>query len=271
MHDQYEVLAVRYAENGRNAAENFIGGDPHNAPMPLDYFVWVIRNETRTIVVDTGFARSSGLRRARTLVTPVAEGLSAAGVDPAAVHDVIITHMHYDHAGNNQLFQNARFHLQESEMAFATGPCMCHPHGNHPYDIDDVVGLVRDVYAGKVVFCKGEKELFPGITLHHIGGHARGLQCVRVNTQRGPIVLASDVSHHYAHMQQGRVFPTCDSVSDALRGYDRLFELGGDASRIIPGHDPKVMRLYPAYSAATKGLIAKLDLVWTPEDEVLHA
>lgn len=259
MHDTYEVLAVRYAENARQSSENFIGGDLHDRPMPLDYFVWVIRNDTRTVIVDSGFNPDSGSRRARKLVTPVNEALEAVGVVPATIKDVITTHMHYDHAGNNDLFPDACFHMQETEMSFATGPCMCHAHANHPYEADDVAGMVRRVYAGQVSFRSGDGELFPGITVHHIGGHSRGLQCVRVQTERGPIVLASDATHHYDHMALGKVFPTCDSVSDALHGYNRLRALGGDASRIIPGHDPEVMRRYPAYSEATKEIAVKLD------------
>ena len=260
MHDQYEVLAIRYGHHDRPASENFIGGDSHDLPMPLDYFVWVIRNQDRTIVVDTGFSPDSGERRGRQLATPVADGLAAAGVDPDTVRDVIITHMHYDHAGNNNLFQNATFHLQDSEMSFATGRCMCTHQGNHAYDVEHVTDLVERVYAGCVCFHDGDEELLPGITLHHIGGHSRGLQCVRVNTARGPVVLASDVTHHYAHVESNRVFPSCDSVSGVLLGYEKLRKLAGnDIGRIIPGHDPEVMARYPALSAATKGWIAKLD------------
>ena len=259
MSEIFEVLAIRYAHSARRSPENFIGGDPHDAPMPLDYFVWVLRSDRRTVVVDTGFGEDQARERGRELIHPVADGLAAAGVDPSAVEDVIITHMHYDHAGNNALFQNARFHLQDSEMGFATGRCMCHPHANHPYNCDDVVGLVRRVYAGQVTFHDGDSELVPGITLHHVGGHSRGLQCVRVETARGPVVLASDATHHYRHYQEGRVFPTCDNVSDALLGYDKLRRLGRP-DQIVPGHDPEVMARYPAFTAGTDGWIAKLDV-----------
>ena len=50
----YEVYALKYAHHARRKAENFIGGDPHDGPMPLDYFVWLIRGHGREIVVDTG-------------------------------------------------------------------------------------------------------------------------------------------------------------------------------------------------------------------------
>lgn len=258
MSDTYELLAIRYAHSARRSPENFIGGDLHESDMPLDYFVWVIRNADRTIVVDTGFGESQARVRGRDIIRPVPEGLSAAGVDPCSVRDVIITHMHYDHAGNNDLFPDACFHLQDSEMAFATGRCMCYGHANHPYNIEDVVGVVRRVYAGKVSFHDGNSEIAPGISLHHVGGHARGLQCVRVMTERGPVVLASDASHHYRHMDEERVFPTCDSVSDTLLGYDLLRRLGGP-NQIVPGHDPEVMRRYPAHSDDTAGWICRLD------------
>ena len=51
----YEVYAIKYAERGGRRPEHFIGGDPHDGPMPMDYFVWLIRNDERLIVVDTGF------------------------------------------------------------------------------------------------------------------------------------------------------------------------------------------------------------------------
>lgn len=262
MSDIYEVLALKYATNDRLASQNFIGGDPHNdRSMPIDYFVWVIRNDARTIVVDSGFNIESGNRRGRVMTTPIKDALASVGVDGNDVEHVITTHMHYDHAGNNDMFPNACFHMQDSEMQFATGPCMCHHLMSHHYEADDVCGMVQRVFAGKVSFASGEKQIFPGVSVHHIGGHSRGLQCVRVDTQRGPIVLASDASHLYEHMNAGRVFPTCDSVADTLAGYGKLFDLAnGDAARIVPGHDPAVLHRYPAYSPQTSGIVVKLDV-----------
>lgn len=259
MSDRYEVLALKYARNDRPASHNFIGGDQHDLSMPIDYYVWVIRNEARTVVVDSGFNPASGARRGRELITPVNMALQAVGIEGADIEHVITTHMHYDHAGNNDLFPNACFYMQESEMQFATGPCMCHHFLNHPYEAEDVTGMVRRVYAGQVSFCAGDRELFPGISVHHIGGHSRGLQCVRVETPSGPLVLASDASHLYEHLSSGRVFPTCDSVTDTVMGYGRLRALAGETAHIVPGHDPAVMERYPPYNPQTTGVVAKLD------------
>lgn len=258
--DTYEIFALKYAHSARRSSENFIGGDTHDVPMPLDYYNWVIRNDARTVVVDTGFDQASAKKRNRDLVRPVEQGLGSIGIRGDEVSDIIVTHMHYDHAGNDGLFPSARFHLQDAEMAYATGRCMCHPVMNHPYAVDNVVAMVRRVYEGRVRFYDGEAEFAPGITLHRVGGHARGLQVVRVKTARGFVVLASDTAHFYAHLDRRKVFPTVDSVADVYEGYDTILRLASSRDHIIPGHDPLVLDLYPAASDALSGSVARLDL-----------
>ena len=258
--DIYEIHAIKYAHLSRRSPENFINGDPHDSPMPLDYFVWTISNTSRTIVVDTGFGEEAAARRGRTIVRPVAEGLHALGIKPEEVKNVVITHMHYDHAGNVPLFPNAKFHLQDKEMDFATGRCMCHQLMRHPYDTDDVVELVRCVHGQRVQFHDGPAQIAPGIELHHIGGHTKGLQSVRVKTQRGWVVLASDASHFYAHMEQDRAFPIVYNRADMLQGFAKLRRLAASPRHVIPGHDPLVMARYPASKPELEGWSCRLDV-----------
>src|SRR5438132_9470581 len=89
--DTYEVYAVRYAHHERRASENFYGGDPHDGPMPLDYFVWAILGESRTLILDTGFDAAMAKKRRREFLRPPRDGLMALGVDPDKVGDVIIS------------------------------------------------------------------------------------------------------------------------------------------------------------------------------------
>ncbi len=72
-------------------------------------------------------------------------------------------------------------------------------------------------------------------------------------------MIASDVAHHYAHLNQRRVFPVVDSVADVLEGYDRVRRLATSADHVVPGHDPLVSAIYPAESEATEGWIVRLD------------
>ncbi|MGI6855152.1 N-acyl homoserine lactonase family protein [Mesorhizobium sp. 1B3] len=258
MSQHYEVYAIAFGRVDRQASGNFIGGVIADRSMPLVYYVWVIRSAGRVIVVDTGYDQASADRRRRALLKPVEAGLRALAIDPAAVQDVIVTHMHYDHAGNGTLFPNARYHLQDAEMAFATGRCMCHAHVRSPYDVEDVAAMVRRVYAGLVNFHEGPGTVAPGVGVHRIGGHSRGLQAVTVETERGTLVLASDAIPFYAHFQSRRVYPVIDCLPDILDGYRTIDELASRPEHIVPGHDPEVMEIFPAFSAETRGWIARL-------------
>ena len=80
--EPYEVYAVHYAHNpNARRANNFIGGDPHDGPMPLDYFVWAIKGPDRSFVFDTGFDAPMGEKRQRQFVRSPSVGLKAIGVE----------------------------------------------------------------------------------------------------------------------------------------------------------------------------------------------
>lgn len=265
MDAHHEIYAVRYAHLERTARHNFIDGDAHDGPMPLDYFVWVIRGAGRTWVVDTGFDAAMAAQRRRQLLRPVGDGLKVIGVDAAAVQDVIITHMHYDHAGNHALFPAARYHLQSEEMAFCTGSAMCHAPLRAPFDVGDVQAMVARVFGERVVFHDGEAQLAPGLTLHRVGGHTRGLQVVRVRTGRGWVVLASDAMHFYANWQQRRPFPIVENVAAYLEAFRRIEVLADSPRHVVPGHDPLVLCRYPRAMPEVADIV-RLDLEPIGED-----
>ena len=258
----HRIYAVRYGHLDRTSERNFLGGDDHANSMPLDYYVWVIKGHDRCIVVDTGFDMSAAASRGRTLIRPVAEGLAAIDVDPGAVLDVVITHMHYDHAGNTALFPRARFHLQDAEMAYCTGRAMTHQHLAAPFDAENIAQVVRRIFDGRVVFHGGDAALCPGVTLHHLSGHTPGLQAVRVETGRGPVVLASDAAHFWANLEREIPFPVVADVPQYLESLRKLRMLAPSIDHIIPGHDPGVLARFPAEGSAKD--IVRLDLVPLP-------
>ena len=256
--EPFEVYAIRYATVERRGAENYIGGDPHESAQ-MDYFVWLARNSQHTVVVDTGFDQQAALRRKRQFLRSPADGLRLLGVDCEQVREVVITHLHYDHAGNLGLFPRARFHLQDREMAYATGRYMGLGFFAHAYEADDVVAAVRMVYGGKVLFHDGDGEVVAGLTVHHIGGHTRGLQCVRIWTRVGWLVLASDAAHYSANMIETRPFPVVADVTEMADGWRKLGTLASAPEHIVPGHDPSVMRTYRAPTPALEGIAVRLD------------
>ncbi|WP_317057494.1 N-acyl homoserine lactonase family protein [Roseovarius rhodophyticola] len=242
---EWEVFAVKYADrNARTRADSFIFDDNHDAPHAMDYFIWVLRHDSRVIIVDTGYDEAEGNARGRPIRMSPTEALAPLDIDPKAVTDIIVTHLHYDHAGGLHLFPNAQIHLQAAEMEYATGPCMCHDTLRMPFTTGHVCETIHRLYNGKVSFYRGDHQLEDGLSLHLIGGHSRGLQAVRVHTSAGWMVLASDASHFYENVLKSKPFPIVVDVEDMLSGYNTLKRLAGRPELIIPGHDPLVRDLF---------------------------
>ncbi len=65
---EYELFAIRYAMRDAMRSNHFIGGDPHDAPMAMDYFLWVAVGPERTFVIDTGFTAEVAAKRKRTFL-----------------------------------------------------------------------------------------------------------------------------------------------------------------------------------------------------------
>ena len=270
--DIYEVYAVCYAiRHERKRVENHIvtaSSDPiHEQLEPLAYFVWAIRNSYRTIVVDTGFDQKEADRRREASGNvwtcdfrhSPAAALSLIDIDSRKVKDVVVTHLHYDHAGTLYDFPEARFHLQELEVQYATGPHMAQRFFSGAYTVNHVVEVVRNVFEGRVVFHDGDDEIAPGVSVHYIGGHTMGIQCVRVKTRKGWVVLASDVSHFYENYQARSPFPIVYNVADMLKGFERLETLAEKGGIVLPGHDPLVLTRFPAANQSSGGIVVRVD------------
>jgi glyoxylase-like metal-dependent hydrolase (beta-lactamase superfamily II) len=257
------VFAIRYAHREAVRSEHFYDPsppDPHDASMAMDYYVWAITgDDAPPVVVDAGFRAETARRRGREIVADPIETLARIGVDAAAVRDVVLTHLHYDHSGHLGAFPNARFWLQDDELAFWTGRYAGRGAIGHTVEPPDIVELVRLNFERRVRFVDGDEELAPGITLHRVGGHAPGLQVVRVETAGGPLVLASDATHFYANLQEDRPFAIVHSLPGMYAAFDRVRALaGGDDHRIVPGHDPLVLERHPAAGPGLEGLAAEV-------------
>jgi glyoxylase-like metal-dependent hydrolase (beta-lactamase superfamily II) len=257
---EYQLFAIRYATREARRSDHFIGGDPHDGPMPMDYFVWAVVGSSRVFLVDTGFTAETAARRKRQFLRCPIESLREVGLEPDSITDVVLTHLHYDHVGNFHKLPNARFHLQEREMAFATGRHMRYPFFGHGFELEDVLGMVRLNFRRRVEFYDGDGELAPGVTLHLAPGHTAGLQVVRVHTRRGNVVLASDSSHFYENLQSNRPFVAAVDLGAVLDSFRKVERLAESRRHIVPGHDPLVMRRYSSPSSALQDIVVRLDL-----------
>jgi glyoxylase-like metal-dependent hydrolase (beta-lactamase superfamily II) len=180
-------------------------------------------------------------RAVRQFLRCPSKGLAELGIDCASVEHVILSHFHYDHVGNYALFPNARFYVQDAEMAFFTGRHAALSALRHSVEVDDVCALVRLNYERRLVFVDGGHEVVPGIGVHHVGGHTAGMQIVTVAHAKGQAVVASDAAHYYRNFEQRLPFNTLHDLPGMYRAFDRIRELAGGEDLVVPGHDPLVL------------------------------
>ncbi len=263
----YEIFAIRYAKQDLRAEANlFLGGDPGKMLPGLDFFTYAIRGGGHTWIVDCGFtpegAASMG-RKYDYLIRPGA-ALAKLGIDAATATDVILTHAHFDHVGTLDDYPNARFHIQDQEMIHVTGRDMSHPRFRVAYRAEDIKQLIDLVYADRMTFHDGDVTLAPGLEFILIGGHARGQAILRVHTARGWVILASDAVHLFEEVDEERPFAVFYDLFVMIEGYRRINRMTGHRDLIVPGHDARVTRAYPAAAPGLEGRIMRLDLppVW---------
>lgn len=243
----YKIFAVRFATVFRRRADNFCYPveDAPDSQMALDFFVWLIVGDGKVVLVDTGFSHDSSIERGRPYVIEPAVALSQLGFPAEAIQDVVVTHLHYDHAGNVGDYAHAKIWVQERELQFVTSKCMCEPKLSHFFATDDIALLLKRLYRGDVRLLSGNHTLHDGIELYAVGGHTDGLQIVRVRTAGGWVVLASDAAHFYENMIKKNPFPPVYNMENMLDGYELIEKLADGPDKIVPGHDPLVCERYP--------------------------
>jgi glyoxylase-like metal-dependent hydrolase (beta-lactamase superfamily II) len=244
--DHYEVTIVKYGTRSTTRGAVYLNYplyDERDGPLDMDYFFWIVRNRERTVVVDTGFSPSGGKSRARTLLADVPLLLRHFGADPARSPTVVLTHAHYDHAGNVDLFPTSNVVMAERELSFWTGRHARRTMFAHSVDIDGLerIGTIKS--QGRLRLFEGALDLAPGIAVIEVGGHTPGQSVVKVNTTDGAVLLASDAVHYYEEYERDMLFMSVADLVDMYEGFDYIRGLvsSGEVDHLVAGHDPSTL------------------------------
>ncbi len=246
--DKYEVYAVRYATLAHFPVSSLVAGADRSRRLDIAMMIWVLKGvDGRVAIVDSGFHRDQYFKQftVKDYVKP-SEAIAPLGIKPDQVTDLLLSHMHWDHAGGVDLFPAARVWIQKDEYDYYTSDAWQARTTHGGIDADDVVELVKRNIAGKVSFVRGDDDTsLSGITFGIGGKHTWQSQFVAVQTRAHTVVLASDNMYLYENLDtRTAISQTLDSASN-LRTQDRMKGLASTPALLIPGHDPAVFDRFP--------------------------
>jgi glyoxylase-like metal-dependent hydrolase (beta-lactamase superfamily II) len=244
----YEVYAVRYARLLDFPVSALVQGAERGRKLDIAMTLWVLKGpDGRTALVDAGFYRPRLMQRPGIAdYTRPDRALGRLGIKPEDVTDVIVTHMHWDHADGVDLFPKARVWIQEDEYTYYTRGAK--PPGGKDGDteLDHVSALVKLNAQGRVHLVDGDaREIFPGVTVYTGGRHTFASQYVGVNTKAGRVVIASDNLYLYENLDKNVPIGSTFDAKANLAAQDRMKQLAASPRLIVPGHDPDVFVRFP--------------------------
>ena len=243
----YEVYAIRYATIKGYPLRGMIAGAERGKTIDLAMMVWLLKgSDGHDVLVDAGFHREDFLNQFHPAdFVPSSEAVERAGVKPADIGDVIISHIHWDHLDGIDLFPKARIWIQRDEFEHYTDSTGAVK--DRAIDAGDAKLLAQAAREGRVRLIDGDgKEIIPGITVYTGGKHTFASQFAAVHTTEGTVVVASDNAYLYANLEQHRpIAQTLDSLSN-LRAQARMLTLATSPRLIVPGHDPEVFVRFPS-------------------------
>jgi len=176
--------------------------------IPLAARALLLQGDGRTVLVDTGNGgkfdgKLTSIYKIEGGATAVVSSLARYGVTPEAVTDVILTHLHFDHAGGATAlvdgeavpaFPRARYYVQAEHWRAAQSPTERDRASFFP---DDFLPLER---RGVLEFTEGEGEIVPGVTVRLVHGHTSALQCPVISDGPSTLLYCADLVPTSSHV-----------------------------------------------------------------------
>jgi N-acyl homoserine lactone hydrolase len=240
--EEWKLYPLNYGEALSIDKPVFVLQKGFGEKLKAPYTGWLLDNGEEKIVVDAGAWEPATTKKYHhydvvgTGSEAVEKAIAARGLTPDAVGVVLLTHLHWDHVVNVDLFTNATFYVQEEEVSYALNPLPTH---RLAYE----VGLGFQPPWHKVLhrmkLLNGDVEVRPGLTCCLLPGHTPGSQGFLVNTSAGKYLIAGDtvdLRENWEGDEQFRHRP--GGIYVDLRAYwDTLTRMEGLADVVLPSHD----------------------------------
>jgi glyoxylase-like metal-dependent hydrolase (beta-lactamase superfamily II) len=244
----YEVYALSYGTYPNFPVSSLLAGADKDRKIDLQMMIWLVKGPGgKNILVDTGcyhenVVKGKGVKD----LIKASDAVAKLGLSPADITDVIITHMHWDHADGMDLFPNAKIWIQKDEYVYYTGLAWQSEGKHGGIEPEDVLTLVRLNMNQKVHLVGGDNiEIIDGIKVYTGGRHTYGSQYVGVRTASGTVVIASDNMYLYENLEKHAPIAQTFDADSNLKAQDRMKQIASRPDLIVPGHDPAVFVRFP--------------------------
>lgn len=210
---------------------------------------WLIKGNGKTILVDDGNGTkwSDRLKDIYKLDTTSGNLISSLGnhrISPADVTDVILTHLHFDHAGGSTVivdgelvptFPNAKYYVQEKHWELSQHPT---EKDRGSFMKDDFVPLMDH---GVLELVDGEFEIFPGIDLLVCNGHTTAQQLPKISDGKTTMLFCCDLVPTASHVPWPYVMAYDVRPLVTIEEKKRIFGRAYEESWILfLEHDPTI-------------------------------
>ena len=253
---EYNIYALRYAGPFTSSGALLMWMKDWERVAERNYYLWCLKGVEETLIVDTGVSpEMARQRKLRGYISP-AEILSRIDVNANEVKHVILTHIHWDHAGGLSLFPDAKIYVQEEEYRFwMEDPVAKRPPFGFYSDETVKANLNAIDRAGRLVLIGGDQEIFPGIECLLAPGHSVALQAVAVNTAKGTAILGSDTAHLFRNYREDWPSALINDMVAWMRTYDKLRARVASLDLLFPGHDPIMSQNYSEVASGVTLLV----------------
>jgi N-acyl homoserine lactone hydrolase len=174
---------------------------PHGDGFVRDpIHAWYATNGEVRLLIDSGMPDAREVNRRLKIEATggghasLIEGLRAVGVRPEEINFVVLTHLHFDHAWNLDLFSDACVIVQRDEVFHGVDPVATQ---RIYYFKETLIDLLQRRRPTNLCMVSGDSDLLPGFKLLKTPGHTPGMQVVVAETEKGWAALVSDLGEHY--------------------------------------------------------------------------